>query len=82
MVVREVVEHAHHARMVEMGEQAGLDLELGRVAPFEHPLERNRPAALHFASSVDGAHPTCRDGCLYLVEADPAAGVQASRRGL
>ena len=50
-LVLEVVEHPHHARVVELREQARLDLEARGVADVEQPLDRHLRARPRVSSA-------------------------------
>src|SRR3712207_4932338 len=60
-LVVEVVDHLHHAGVVERGEQARLDVEARGVAPVGEPLERDVASVLGVVAAVDRAHGPARD---------------------
>ena len=60
-LVLEVVHHPHHARVAELGEEARLDLETGRVTQVHEPLHGDLAALLAVLRPVDGAHRAARD---------------------
>ena len=68
-VVEEVVDDPHDPRVPELGEQARLDLEAGRMAHVHKPLDGHLAALALVRSAIDGAHCAARYRAQNLVAA-------------
>ena len=79
--VAEVVDDAHDARVVELGQQPRLDLEARDVRRVEQALDGDEAPGLAVERAVDRAHRAARDGALDRVMAAHHGSRIAGRHG-